>query len=171
MKDVFHNEIRVLFLKHYNEWCLYSYSYLKNMDEAEDLVQDVFVKILSINHKKEILNLKGYITAMVRNSSIKKIEKLNKLESFNEEDLVILSSNEHFLIETETKLKIRKALEALPEESKKVFDLCVIEGMKYENTADSLGISVNTVKYHLKKAFKTLRFSLRNLYSSLLIFL
>ena len=57
----------------------------------------------------------------------------------------------------EDKLHLQKAISVLPEPSKKVFKLCVLEGQKYKVAADTLGISVNTVKYHVKKAYKTLR--------------
>jgi RNA polymerase sigma-70 factor (ECF subfamily) len=74
------------------------------------------------------------------------------------------TSYEQELIEKEGKLKVQNALNILPEQSKRVFELCVIEGLQYKNTADVLGISTNTVKYHLKKAFKILRHNLSGSY-------
>jgi len=55
-------------------------------------------------------------------------------------------------------------MSALPELSKAVFNLCVLEGEKYQNAADTLGISVNTIKYHLKKSYKMLRANIQNIY-------
>ena len=51
------DQIEGLFLKHYKEWCLLSYSYLGDISASEDVVQDACIKIL--NRKKEN-EIKGY---------------------------------------------------------------------------------------------------------------
>ncbi|WP_160114302.1 MULTISPECIES: RNA polymerase sigma factor [Aquimarina] len=158
-------EIEAMFLKHYQEWCLLSYSYIENMSEVEDMVQDVFVKILRRKPKNEILDLKNYISTAVKNNSLKRIKRNRKLEKLENSNVISSPSYEEYLIETETKIKVQKAMEVLPEQSKKVFQLCVLDGEKYQNAADSLGISINTVKFHLKKSFKILRLALRNTYA------
>ncbi len=158
-------QIENMFVKYYKEWCLLSYSYLENMSEAEDMVQDVFVKVLKRKNKVEILDLKSYISVAIRNTSLKRIRGTKKTERINDYSLAALApSHEEFLIAIENKSKIQEALEVLPEQSKKVFELCVLEGAKYQSAADALGISINTVKFHLKKAFKKLRFTLKSAY-------
>ncbi len=151
------SEIEEMFLKHYKEWCLLSYRYMESMPEAEDMVQDVFVNILMRKRQDEITNLKSYIGTAVRNTSLKKIERTKRLEKINDYNLISSPSYEEHMIELETKNKARNAIEILPEKSKRVFQLCVLDDLKYENAADSLGISINTVKFHLKKAFRMLR--------------
>ncbi|WP_303317861.1 sigma-70 family RNA polymerase sigma factor [Flavivirga abyssicola] len=158
-------QIEAMFMKHYKEWCLLSYSYMEDMSEAEDMVQDVFVKILNRKKNTEILDLKSYISMAVRNTSLKKIQRTKKTEQIKDYNLFALSpSHEEYLIDFENKAKISDALRILPEQSKRVFELCVLEGAKYQNAADVLGISINTVKFHLKKAYKILRFTLRKTY-------
>lgn len=162
--------IETMFMKHYKEWCLLSYSYIENMSEAEDMVQDVFVNILNRKQKNEIINLKSYISTAVRNTSLKKISRTKKLEKIKDYSLAaLLPSHEEHLINLENKTKVQEAIGILPKQSKKVFELCVLEGVKYQNAADLLGISINTVKFHLKKSFKILRFRLRNTYFLVLI--
>ncbi len=73
------------------------------------------------------------------------------------------------MIHNEHKLRLQKVVESLPSSSKKVFKLCVLEGQKYQNAADTLGISVNTVKYHVKRAYKTLRIEMEDIYLSIII--
>ncbi len=161
------HQIESMFLKHYKEWCLLSYSYLENISEAEDMVQDVFVKVLNRKTKTEILDLKNYISTAVRNTSLKKIQRSKKLETIKEYSLAALEpSHEEFLIKLENTSHLEDALNVLPKQTKKVFEICVLEGVKYQSAADTLGISINTVKFHLKKAYKILRITLRNVYVS-----
>ncbi len=158
-------QIEAMFIKHYKEWCLLSYSYMEDMSEAEDMVQDVFVKILNRSRNTEILDLKSYIRVAIRNTSLKSIQRTKKTEQIKDYNLAVLSpSYEELLIDIENKAKIKEALEILPEQSKRVFELCVLEGAKYQSAADTLGISINTIKFHLKKSFKILRFRLQNTY-------
>jgi len=62
-------------------------------------------------------------------------------------------------------------IENLPLQCKVVFKLVILEDMKYKDVADSLGISVNTVKTQMKIAYKTLREKLKQEQFSLLLFL
>ena len=50
----------------------------------------------------------------------------------------------------------KKAVDELPTECRQVFELSRYEGKKYSEIAQELGISVNTVKYHIKNAIKIL---------------
>lgn len=163
------NTIETLFHTHYREWCLVAYSYLENMDEAEDAVQDVIEKVLSqLDASNEILNLKSYIFISIKNNSLKRLKKSKKITKMIETDIFEVSHEEN-LIDFEKSAYIFEMLGTLPDQSKRVFELCVLEGLKYEAAAATLNISINTVKYHLKKGYKTLRSILQDQYLMLLI--
>lgn len=158
------NNIDGLFLNHYREWCLLSYSYIENMDEAEDIVQDVIEKVLcNLDDEKKILNLRSYIFIAVKNNTLKRLKKTRKLAKISESDFFVASHEEN-IIDFEQKAYILEALGTLPNQSKRVFELCVMQDLKYEAAAEALDISINTVKYHLKKGYKTLRSKLGNQY-------
>ena len=146
-----------MFLEHYEEWCLFSYTYIKNIIEAEEVVQDVCVSILMRKHNTKILNLKAYIIAAIKNKSLKKLKELQKTISINTIDVYTSFSSEDGIILKEDKSRLQKAIESLPDSNKRAFKLCVLEEQKYKTVADIMGISVNTVKYHIKRAYKTLR--------------
>lgn len=57
----------------------------------------------------------------------------------------------------ELNLKLHQAMDKLPPKCKNVFELSVIDVLKYNSAADSLGISVNTVKTQMKKLYRILR--------------
>ena len=169
MSSLNSTEIRDLFLIHYHEWRLLSYTYLENMDEAEDVVHDTIEKMLcKLDDTNKILNLKSYIYTSIKNNSIKRLNKYQKVPKFM--DLEIFENPyEDDLIDSEKRAYISQVIGTLPYQSKRVFELCVMEGLKYEATAETLNISINTVKYHLKKGYKTLRSLLHDHYLFLFI--
>jgi len=170
MKESISAYLEKIFLEHYDEWCLLSYSYLQNKVEAEEVVQDVCVNILLRKRNEEILNLKAYITIAIKNRSLKKLKQKGRFETLNNFNILTTPSTEEGLIYNETILDIRKAFESLPDATRTVFTLCIFEKQKYKNVADTMGISVNTVKYHIKKAYKNLRVEMEDIHlPSLLI--
>lgn len=152
-----------MFLKHYQEWCLLSFSYVGDLDDSKDIVQSIFIKLLQKEYHEPIRDLKKYINTTIRNESLKKIKNKQRtfyVKNYSNE----VQSYENELISSEISATLFREIDALPHQNKKVFELCVLEGVKYENAAEIMGITVNTVKYHLKKTFKILRFNLRNVY-------
>ncbi|HEA29553.1 MAG TPA: sigma-70 family RNA polymerase sigma factor [Leeuwenhoekiella sp.] len=155
--------LKEMFVKHYQELCLLSFSYLGDLDDAKDVVQNIFIKLLQKEQHEPFRNLKSYICTAVRNESLKKIRSNKKTYSVN----YYAAENPSFeneLIQEEISERILKEIETLPDKNRSVFKLCVLEGIKYENAAEILGITVNTVKYHLKKSFKILRVNLKDIY-------
>lgn len=61
------------------------------------------------------------------------------------------------LEEMEEREEIQKAINLLPEQCRLIFTLCCLENMKYQEVADKLGISINTVRTQMTRAFKSLR--------------
>lgn len=158
MKGNYQNTIELVFKEHYREFCLLSYSYVGCMDQAQDIVQDVFLKILMKDKVFIIENLKAYIWKSVKNSSLKHIARTKKLIPLEEIRLVIVEENS--IQNKELDFKIRNAIDKLPPQCKNVFELCVVDGHKYASAANSLGVSVNTVKTQMKKAYRILRHNL-----------
>jgi len=163
MKKVDSLILEEMFLKHYQEWCLLSFSYVQDLDDSKDVVQSIFIKLLQKEFDEPVRDVKKYISTSIRNESLKKINKKQRtfsLKNYSNE----VPSYENELIRSEISETLFREIDALPDQNKKVFELCVLEGIKYENAADIMGITVNTVKYHLKKTFKILRLKLKNVY-------
>jgi len=145
--------------------------YVKDIKEAEDIVQDVFVKILERENQAEIRNINFYMKTAVKNASLKRLSQSKKLQAIDENALFYnetssFDDNEHAL---KKKVLLYKEINSLPKECKKIFLLCVLDDFKYQEAANHLGISINTVKTQMKKAFKTLRKELKDTYLFLLI--
>src|SRR5680860_27683 len=170
MKENLQRNIGIVFRNHYRELCLLSYSYVSCPDLAQDIVQDTFVKILTNEEASEISNLKGYIGKSVKHASLKQIKRSKKLTPLHGNTPVFTLPEEAESIDVDLGPKLRSAIDQLPGQCKTVFELCALDGQKYRTAANSLGISVNTVKTQMKKAYRILRYDLRNVYGIVLFF-
>jgi RNA polymerase sigma-70 factor (ECF subfamily) len=152
-------QLESLFLEHYKDWCVLSYSYLKDKEEAEEVVQEVCAKILLKKKNEAILNLKAYVVVAIKNSCLKKIKAQQKFTVLSETELnydhQTPEEDEGIIVKQTSELM--KVIQKLPQPAKDIFLRCVIDGEKYQEVADEQGISINTVKYHVKAAYKKIR--------------
>ncbi len=169
MKTTRQTKIEQLFKKNYRVYCLLSYSYVSQWEIAEDIVQDVFVKVLTKKDNTVLLNINAYVWRAIKNNSLKHISRTKKIESLDENCLTIPLEEEPLIQETNRTSILQESINKLPLGCKSVFELCALDGHKYNSAANHLGISVNTVKTQMKKAYKILRHDLKNYY--LLLFL
>ncbi len=154
-----------LFRAHYRPLCAFAMGYLKDMDKAEDLVQDLFFRLWLDRDKVNVTtSVKAYLYASVRNRCLNAVKSGAKVLALNEDmdDRVQdeeRSEDEH----TERIARVQAAIESLPEERRKVFKLSRYEGLKYHEIAERLGISVKTVENQMGSALETLRIELKDL--------
>lgn len=138
----------------------FAIGFLKNKEIAEEIVSDVFVNIWNKRADLEkIINLKSYLFICVRNgclSHLRKVknEKIISIESVNEYSFLPVEGPEDSLIEKEIIEQIYAAIETLPCKCKLAFTLAKINGLKYREIAEVLGISEKTVNNHLVLAVK-----------------
>ncbi len=142
--------------------------YAKDQDEAQDMVQNGFIKIFK---KLDVYNfegsLEGWIRRIMVNTAIDQIRK-NKRDPFsieddsrvqNIEDDVPFSEEDDY----DTKIKAEIAIKEISNLSpayRTVFNMYVIEGFTHKEIADYLGISEGTSKSNLAKAKQKLRANL-----------
>jgi len=160
--------------EHYKRFFLMSCKYLKNTAQAEEIVNDVFLKIWEDGPKIIIeTSLKSYIYKAVINRSINALNK-NKRELLQHTDLVNIPEESYELRqieENELMVKLYAAIDQLPEKCRQVFEMSRFEELKQQEIADKLGISIKTVKNHITLALKQLGKSISaNLMLLLLVF-
>jgi RNA polymerase sigma-70 factor, ECF subfamily len=157
---------------HYKSFFVMACRYLKNSEQAEEVVNDVFMKIWEDGNKISIdSSLKSYIYRSIINRSLNEIQK-NKKDLNLAIDLYNTQEESYELREIEeNELKIRlfKAIDLLPEQCKKVFQLSRFEELKQQEIADKLGISIKTVKNHITHALKEISKSVDGLTLAVLI--
>jgi RNA polymerase sigma-70 factor (ECF subfamily) len=165
----------MIFKIHYSPLCNYAYTFLKDRDEAEEIVQAAF---LNVWEKKENItietSLKAYLYRAVRNSCLNARKHLAVKKKHSEEKLFTETRSQESVmdsvISSELDQKIGDALMALPEQCRIVFKMSRFEDLKYQEIADQLNISVKTVENQIGKALKIMREQLKD-YLPLLIML
>lgn len=146
--------------ENYQSFFLMACKYLKSPVQAQEIINDVFVKIWEDAEKITIQSsLKSYIYRAVINRSINALNK-QKREIQNQRELAYLPQETYELREIEAnelKVKLYKAIDDLPQQCKRVFLMSRFDDMKQQEIADKLGISIKTVKNHITHALKELR--------------
>ncbi|WP_419700393.1 RNA polymerase sigma-70 factor [Mucilaginibacter sp. NFX135] len=135
-------------------------SFVKLTEVAEELVDDVFVKVWSNRTKlSEVNNLTVYLYVAIKNQALN-YNQANRIvcvdiESVGFELKDINSSVEEVLITAELAKIINDAIQCLPEQCKMVFKLVKEDRLKYKNVAEIMNISPKTVEYHMGNALKS----------------
>jgi RNA polymerase sigma-70 factor (family 1) len=133
----------------------------RSVDLAEEVVEDVFVKLWSNRQKiMEIDNLTVYLYVAVKNRSLNSIsQKARELIQAPFDDLDIelgdmASDPYNLLVTSEMMQKMQQAVESLPPRCKMIFKLVREDGLRYKEVADILNISVNTIDVQMAIAIK-----------------
>ncbi|WP_299550584.1 RNA polymerase sigma-70 factor [Seonamhaeicola sp.] len=146
---------------YYDSLCLYIFSFSNNDTIAEDIVQEVLLKLWERRRKLNIhTSLKAYLYKSVYYLYIShyrlKMKTNNQLEELRLNVVNDIIEKDDDFIEQKL-IKLRTAIEALPPKRKEVFLLSKIQGYKYREIAEALDISVNTVEVHISRSLKFLR--------------
>jgi RNA polymerase sigma-70 factor, ECF subfamily len=163
-------EFEILFRNHFAPLTNIAYSYVRDKDTACDIVQHVFIKLWDNLDKIQITSSeKSYLHRAVINTSLNFIEKNKRITYHDDvvgfENLISIETSENDQDEKDKELnkKIYEAIDELPPKCREVFTLSRIDGMKNQEIADSLNISLKTVEKHMGKALKYLRTRLKNI--------
>lgn len=129
--------------------------------EAEDLVQNVFVDFWQQKRYNFInTSLKAYLQRTVYNSCLNAIAKrksvTKKLQAYGAEWQAFLEAG---VADEEDKNErfAHSILKTLPVQQGQAFNLVYLEDKKYKDAAREMGISINSIKTHLKLAVRSLR--------------
>ncbi|MCK4662056.1 MAG: RNA polymerase sigma-70 factor [Bacteroidales bacterium] len=162
-----------IFDSYYTGLCVFANKYVEDIDVAEDIVQELFIKIWEKREKLNINNsLKSYLFQSVNNSCLNHLKHLKIRDNYKKH----ISCHETYelhhdtLIEEELNLRIYNSIESLPKKCKIIFKLSRFDGLKHKEIAEKLKISIKTVKVQIGKALKTLRYDLQDYLHLLLIF-
>ena len=158
---------RLLYDRHYVLLCRFANQILNNAALAEEVVDDVIFYLWEHRSEVEIrYSIRAYLMRAVRNRC------LNELQSqSHREELHLSSFLLGMLLEQELEDELKRSIDELPLECRRVFYKSRFEQKKYEEIAEELGISVNTVKYHIKNALAFLQKRLGNYLKLLIVYI
>lgn len=136
----------------------------QDVDRAEDILQDVFIKLWDNCSQVDYDKVKSYVYSIANNMFLNEVKhqkvvqnfnKHNKKESTNE-------SPEFILLEKEFMEKLEHTIANLPEKQREVFLMNRIEKKKYKEIAQHLDISVKAVEKRMHQALVTMRREIGN---------
>lgn len=159
--------LQSLLKQFYNPLCLFAERLLADRAAAEDIVGESFIKLW---HKRTdfetVQNIKAFMYITVRNACLNYL-KQSKRDSLSKKQLAYLTGEkEEFvlneMIRAEVLKEIMNEINNLPEQCGKVLKLGYLEGLKNQEIANLLNISVHTVKNQKARAIQLLKLRLSN---------
>jgi RNA polymerase sigma-70 factor (ECF subfamily) len=165
MSEPLEPDFDALFMKHHKELIGLSYNIVRDRDAAKDIVQEVFVKLWknkdSLEFNEKIKHYLFKATAHTSLNHLRSQRKYYRLEDFEQvKDLAVQSGSETVTFR-ELELRSRQAIDRLPPQCKAIFILSRHEGLKYQEIADTLGLSIKTVENQMGIALEKLREDLK----------
>lgn len=156
-------EYQILFETHYSKLCRYAFAILQNHEEAEDVVQNIFVNFWNKEDKTSIsVDFENYLIRAVKFKCIDFQRKQVVHRKYEAEAIHEKSYTEEIEDnQEELKQALHKAISELPEKTKEVFMMSKLDGLSYNEIAESLEISPKTVENQMGRAFKHLRAKLK----------
>ena len=139
---------------------------LRSKEIAEEIVQDVFIKLWIKRDLLQINNLEKYLYTTVKNAILDyygalKVE--NKYLKFKKNSVSAhINFTEQAVIHHELTTVLEKSMLRLPEKSRKVFKMSRIENRSVKEIAVKMKLSEKSVEYHLTKSIKILRVLLKD---------
>jgi len=157
-------EFEKLFRMYYETLLNYAGSILKDENDAEEIVQNLFFNFWKNRESLEInSSLKSYLYRAVYNNCLQHLKHLKvrmryeqHVKNYAEESIDPMEELKH----KELQEKIYRLLDELPERCQTIFKLNRFDGLKYQEIADKLSISIKTVEANISKALKHFRKSL-----------
>ncbi|MDX9884013.1 MAG: RNA polymerase sigma-70 factor [Prolixibacteraceae bacterium] len=135
---------------------------------AKDMVQNVFIRLWETHETFRYEHPEAFLYKMVRNASLNYIRHLKVVDNLKSEIkdqylgeelyyIDMVGNEPYLLIEKELSEKVMEVMDELPEKCRVVFRMSRIEGLKNQEIADRLGLSIKTVEKHISKALEVYR--------------
>ena len=163
-----HSAFERLFFAHKDKLYSFLFHLTGSGSMAQDILQDVFLKIwLKREECETIDHFSSYLFKAARNQAINGFKRNGRtcllIAELSRESANIVDTD-HPILARELKLLLRRAIDSLPTQQRKVFELSRNDGFKYEEIAEKLGISTATVRNHMIQALKKIREHIGNTY-------
>jgi RNA polymerase sigma-70 factor, ECF subfamily len=156
----------IIFRLHYSSLCAFATSFVSNTDDAQDIVQDLFFHIWI--HRQTLpldISLRAYLFTSTRNRCLNFLKHRKIVDTHREgviKENMYIKYLDEYSEPNELHEKIRKTIDMLPPERRKILIMSKFESLKYREIAEKLNISVKTVENQMGKALQFLRKHLKD---------
>lgn len=164
----------MVFRDYYTPLVRYGNTFLKDTDETEDVVQQVFVSMWEKRAQLDIhTSVRAVLYRAVHNACLNRLkhQKVRRDYAGDWKNTQSDSEQTDALEAAELQVRINRAIETMPEQCARIFKMSRFEQLKYQEIADQLGLSVKTVENQMGKALKIIREALKDYLPLFILFL
>lgn len=157
------NDFRKIWIPLADRFYRVAYHLLESRDDAEDAVQELYLKILSIPGKLVyVRDPAAYGITLLKNICIDRIRRRESRRAEQLEDFMAADASgpERKMTEKDTLSRVMKEMERLPEKQAKVLRMRALEGLEYDDIARRTGLSQVNIRVLISMARKTLKKSI-----------
>lgn len=164
-----------VFEQYKKPYTLFAYSYVRDMDEAEDIYMEVMTHFWECRKElSENIHLPSYILTSVKNRALNSLRQQQVRTDANEHlshhgvrerDFRISSleaCDPSELFSDEIQRIVEDTLQSLPEQTRLIFFMSRYENKANKEIAETLGVNIKTVEYHITRALKAFRKHLKD---------
>lgn len=150
------NEMELLYIRYAPKIRRFAFSLLQDSTEAEDITQDVFLKLWEKrNELDSIGSVDSYLFRMTRNAVLNVIKHRKSVEKFESSGTAPVPSNpENDHVNKNIVDSLSETFKSLPENQKRIFMMNRLDDKTYEEIAEEMKISPRTVQYHISRVLK-----------------
>ena len=146
-----HSQVHALYTDHHGWLQSWLRKKLGNTFDAADLAQDTFVRLLAGQHPPTIAQPRAYLTRIAQNLLANWCQRQALERAYLQ---ALAPSPEQRLLILQTLHEVDAMLDALKPQARRAFLLSQIDGLKYEDIARELGVSLVTVKRYMQQGFR-----------------
>jgi RNA polymerase sigma-70 factor (ECF subfamily) len=138
----------------------FAHRLVKNSQEAEDVVQEVFIRLwMRREQLTEYRSIEAFAMTVTRNLSLDKLKRAgaNTVE-LTDRDIVFIENTPHHELEiNDAYNRIKRLIDRLPDQQRMIIHLRDVEGYPYEEIAEITGLTENNVRVNISRARKWIR--------------
>lgn len=162
LKDGSEPAFAALYDLHVKAIYAYTIRILKSPMLAEDVVQEVFIKLWESATKLDPnLPLRAYLFTLARNQSLNIIRKASRdywiTDEIAQSAFAVQEDGLAFAQRKQTQVILHEAIAGLPPQRKKIYELCRVDGYSYKQAAEKLGIKDSTINSQMVKALRSIK--------------
>jgi RNA polymerase sigma-70 factor (ECF subfamily) len=155
-----HKAFEVVFITYFKKIKLFIFGYIKSVEDAEELAEDLFVTLWTKRQSIDISkSFSAFMHTMARNAAINFLERkyIHQIYLSNATFQELTSTAEDDMIAKELGLQIDEVVDSMPAQRKQIYNLSRNEGLSNEEIALRLNTTKRNVESQLSLALKEIR--------------
>lgn len=148
-----------LFVRYYSRLCAFVFNQTQNYTASEDVVQELFIRLWIQRGQLDIKeSISGYLYKASKNAALNYLRaEKSRRKSIQNIPVREWQTDENLIEQIEFSAVLNQCIGQLPERSRDVFMKSRFDGLKQQEIADQLGISVKTIKNQIWKSLQFLK--------------